>query len=206
MFTWEKVLGKYYLALYVVILFLINKGICNLENFEPGQCLSKFDYDYNVMQKLWQFVRDIQELKQRDTCRDTRHVAFMAELSADLVNPSIGTTIVFDTVHTNVGDGYKPGPGIFVAPVNGTYNINLVASSSTKASSSALHLYIMHNEVQIGYVFLDYNSDKWLFRSTTAVVELIADDTVFVKVGYREGAGTVNGAGFHTHISGFLIN
>ncbi|XP_053380323.1 complement C1q tumor necrosis factor-related protein 3-like [Mercenaria mercenaria] len=206
MFIWRIISGQCHLAWSVVILLLIKNVGCNFDNFEPGQCLSKFDYDYKVMQKLLQFEREIQELRERKTCTDTTHVAFMAELSADLVDPSAGTTVIFDSVRTNVGNGYKSGPGIFVAPVDGTYSITLVASSGTKAASSNLHLYVMHNMIQVGYVYLDDNSDRWLLRSTTAVLELKAADTVFVKVGFRNGAGNVEGRSLHTHFSGFLIN
>ena len=52
---------------------------------------------------------------------DGQPVAFMAELSANLVDPNIGTTVVFDNVHTNVGDAYKPGPGVFISPLDGVY-------------------------------------------------------------------------------------
>ncbi|XP_053380322.1 complement C1q tumor necrosis factor-related protein 3-like [Mercenaria mercenaria] len=192
MLIWTKMLGQYHLALCVVILFFLPKTqhsiliISSLVSVFP-----KFDYDYKVMQKLLRFEREIKEPKQRNACTDTKHVAFMAELSADLVDPSSGTTVVFDSVRTNVGDGYKSGPGIFVAPVNGTYSKNIVASSGTKAASSNLHLYIMQNKIQVGYVYLDDNSDRWLLRSTTAVLELNASDTVFVKVGFRRGAGNV---------------
>ncbi|XP_053380188.1 uncharacterized protein LOC123561644 [Mercenaria mercenaria] len=136
----------------------------------------------------------------------TQQVAFMAQLSKHLADPPIGTTVVFDTVHTNIGNGYKPGPGIFVAPVDGTYSINLVASSSTKATSAHLHLHMMHNTSKVGYIFLDHNSDRWLLRSATIVLELKAEDTIYVKIGHKTGTGMLAGCCFHTHFSGFLIH
>ncbi|XP_045210152.2 complement C1q tumor necrosis factor-related protein 3-like [Mercenaria mercenaria] len=190
----------------IVILVLSKQSKCDIDGLEPGQCLSKFDYDYKVMRQLLKFEREIQELKQRNSCKDNQPVAFMAELPANLVSPPIGTTVVFSTVHTNVGHGYKPGPGIFVAPVDGTYSISLVASSSPKATSANLHLYIMYNTSHVGYIFLDHNSDRWLLRSTTIVLELKAEDTIYVKIGHQTGTVTLAGCCFHTHFSGFLIH
>ena len=68
-----------------------------------------------------------------------------------------------------------------------------------------LHLFIMKNVEQVGYVYLDHNDDRWLFRSTSIVVQLSAGDKVFVKVANAGARGYINGSHFHTIISGFLI-
>ncbi|XP_053380321.1 collagen alpha-2(VIII) chain-like [Mercenaria mercenaria] len=214
MFMWITPRNKYYIAWTMLLLIFSSKSKCDYEDLEPGQCVSRFDYDYKVMQKLLQFetkieaqAREIEELRQRNTCSctDSQKVAFMAELSKAIINPPTGTIVVFDIVHTNDGDGYKPGPGIFIPPVTGTYNINLVASSGTKLASEYLHLYIMHNTTKVGYIFLDANSDYSLIRSTAIVLELQAGDSVFVKVGNSSPRGRLEGCCFHTLFSGFLI-
>lgn len=46
-------------------------------------------------------------------------IAFFAELSNDMVNPSSGQTVVFDQILTNVGNAYNPSTGIFTAPLPG---------------------------------------------------------------------------------------
>jgi hypothetical protein len=66
---------------------------------------------------------------------DHQALAFMAQLSKNLVNPPQHTVVVFDSVLTNAGDAYKPSSGVFLAPVNGTYTIHLVASSPPKKTS-----------------------------------------------------------------------
>ncbi|XP_060593899.1 complement C1q-like protein 3 [Ruditapes philippinarum] len=144
---------------------------------------------------------EIDELKQSDH----QSVAFMAQLSKILVNPPQHTVVIFDSVLTNVGGAYKPSSGMFLAPVNGTYTIHLVASSTPKTTSEYLHLYIMHNMLKVGYIFLDQNSDRWLMRSTAIVVQLRAGNTVFVKIGNTNPKGTLAGSDFHTVFSGFLI-
>jgi hypothetical protein len=66
---------------------------------------------------------------------DRKTVAFMAQLSKEMVNPPQHTVGVFDSVLTNVGGAYKSSSGVFLAPVNGTYTIHLVATASRKKTS-----------------------------------------------------------------------
>ncbi|XP_060553740.1 complement C1q-like protein 3 [Ruditapes philippinarum] len=147
-------------------------------------------------------AKEIDELKRSDR----KTVAFMAQLTKHMVNPRQHTVVVFDAVLTNVGGAYKPSSGVFLAPVNGTYTIHLVASSSPKSTSEYLHLYIMHNMLKVGYIFLDQIPDRALIRSTSIVIQLRAGDTVFVKIGNPNPKGTLLGSNFHTVFSGFLIN
>jgi hypothetical protein len=69
-----------------------------------------------------------------------------------------------------------------------------------------LHLYIMHNMLKVGYIFLDQNPGRALIRSTAIVIQLRAGDTLFVKIGNSNSKGTLLGSNFHTVFSGFLIN
>ncbi|XP_060553676.1 collagen alpha-2(VIII) chain-like isoform X2 [Ruditapes philippinarum] len=172
---------------FVGIVFCIKNAACDSGNVEPGQCVSRFDYDYKVLEKLSQFEREIKELKQKDMCEDSQKVAFMAQLSGTLINPAVNTVVVFDRVSTNAGNGYNSGSGMFVAPVKGLYSIHLVASSRSKATTN-------------------YNSDYSLMRSTAIILQLSIGDTVFVKIGNTGARGHLVGCCFHTVFSGFLIN
>ncbi|XP_060553605.1 complement C1q tumor necrosis factor-related protein 3-like [Ruditapes philippinarum] len=191
---------------FVGIVFCIKNAACDLGNVEPVQCVSRFDYNYKVLEKLSQFEREIKELKQMKMFEDSQKVAFIAQLSVSLINPAVNTVVVFDRVSTNAGNGYNSGSGMFVAPVNGLYSIHLVASSRSKATTNYLHLYIMHNSSQVGYIFLDQNSDYSLMRSTAIILQLSIGDTVFVKIGNKGARGHLEGCCFHTVFSGFLIN
>ncbi|XP_060598045.1 heavy metal-binding protein HIP-like [Ruditapes philippinarum] len=133
---------KYFIVWIVAIVIFSGQSKCDVEDLEPGQCLSKFDYDYKVMQKLFYLEKQIDELKKQKTSTGVTHVAFMAELSKDIVDPPADSRVVFDTVHTNVGDGYLAGPGVFIAPVDGAYCFNVVASSGNKSRSA--HVSIFH--------------------------------------------------------------
>ena len=74
---------------------------------------------------------------------DSQNVAFMAQLSKTLVNPPKDTVVKFESVITNVGNGYKPELGTFVAPVSGVYSISLVASSSPKKPTEVVNIIII---------------------------------------------------------------
>ncbi|XP_060553741.1 uncharacterized protein LOC132714841 isoform X1 [Ruditapes philippinarum] len=148
-------------------------------------------------------ANEIDELKRNDR----KSVAFMAQLSKNMVNPPQHTVVVFDAVFNKCwGCLQKPSSGVFLAPVNGTYTIHLVASSSRKKLYDNFHLYIMHNMRKVGYIFLDSNPDRYLIRSTSIVIQLRAGDTVFVKIGNSNPKGDLFGSHFHTVFSGFLIN
>ncbi|XP_053381177.1 heavy metal-binding protein HIP-like isoform X2 [Mercenaria mercenaria] len=197
--------------IFISLLFAVENIKCNTESIEPGQCLSKFDHDYKVMQKLLQLETQI--ASQADEIKDltninkaSHHVAFMAELSTSMVNPEKGTTVVFDNVHVNEGSSYKPGTGTFVAPASGIYSVTVVATAERRSSSGQqLHLYLMHNSNKIGYIFLDGNTNWPLLRTISVVVKLSYGDTLFVKIGGITGVGTLVGCCFHTHFSGFLV-
>jgi hypothetical protein len=59
----------------------------------------------------------------------------MAELSTNVTDPAIDFTVVFDKMHTSVGQGYSSHSGRFTAPFSGVYSFNLVASSPTKTDT-----------------------------------------------------------------------
>ncbi|KAL4237578.1 hypothetical protein ACF0H5_002292 [Mactra antiquata] len=185
---------------------------------EPGQCLSKFDYDYKVLQTLVRLEKEILESRNKvkdleqtieemkSKIQDRRPSAFMAQLSNHMKDPTINTVVVFDAVITNIGNDYKPQSGMFIAPSKGIYSFNLVASSTIKARGHMLHLFMMHNDEMIGYIFLDSNDVHSIIRSTSAVVDMNPGDVIFVKIGNRRGTASLYGTHFHTHLSGFRIN
>ena len=139
-------------------------------------------------------------------CRKPANVAFMAQLSAS-ITPVKGRTVAFDRVETNEGNAYNSTSGVFTAPRNGTYNFNVIASSPPATGLHHLHLFIMKNQVQVGYVFLDDNDKYWIRRTTDVTVHLEKGDEVYVKVDNHDfmGSTMIGGCCFHSHFTGFLI-
>ena len=134
-------------------------------------------------------------------------MAFLAELSKHLENPAKGVTVVFDVTHLNDGNAYNKTNGIFTAPAAGVYHFTLELSSADKATNrDYLHVKLMKMNTIIGYVYLDWNPDRWLKRSATATVHLAKGDTIFAQVTRRTGNGIISGCCYHSVFSGFLIN
>ena len=131
----------------------------------------------------------------------------MAQLSPYSLTPVSGQTVTFDKVETNEGNAYNSTSGVFTAPRNGTYNFNVIASSPPVAGLNQLHLYIMRNREQVGYVFLDDNDQYFLRRSTDITIHVIQGDEVYVKFqdNYVVGSAVLAGCCFHSHFTGFLI-
>lgn len=138
-------------------------------------------------------------------------IAFFAELSNDMVNPSSGQTVVFDQILTNVGNAYNPSTGIFTAPLPGTYHFNVVLSSpENRDGAHYMHFFLLQNGRKIAYLFLDHNTDYWIHTSSSAVVQAMKGDQFWLSVGFAGGqhtlAGHKQGEGeIHSHVSGFLI-
>ena len=130
----------------------------------------------------------------------------MAQLSSS-VTPVKGQIVVFDKVETNEGNAYNSTSGVFVAPHTGTYNFNVIGSSPPAAGIHHLHLFIMRNQSQVGYVFLDDNDHYWIRRSTDVTIHVRQGDEVYVKVdaGDFVGSQAIGGCCFHSHFSGFLV-
>ncbi|XP_052790882.1 complement C1q-like protein 4 [Mya arenaria] len=170
---------------------------------EPGACLSRFDYEYKMLQKIQELESEIKQLKE--SVNNPAKVSFMAQLSAEVENPAIGRSIVFDDVLQNHGNSYNGNNGVFVAKVPGVYMFHLTASSKP-ATGNHLGLYVMKNDVKVNYLFLDNNKDFWLHRSVPTVIDLETGDQVKVIFGNVIKSSTLGGCCFHTHFSGVFIS
>lgn len=56
-------------------------------------------------------------------------IAFFAGLNENMGPVTKHTDIVFDSIITNIGHGYDATTGRFTAPVNGTYQFNVIVSA-----------------------------------------------------------------------------
>ena len=140
------------------------------------------------------------------TCERIPTVAFMAQLSSNVVDPSKGSAVIFHQVETNTGGAYNGSRGVFMAPFNGTYNFNLVVSSPESTPPHWLHLFIVRNDVEVDYLFLDHNDRYYLRRSTgMCIINLTRGDKIWVKVDEVTRNRTITGCCFHSLFSGFLI-
>lgn len=134
-------------------------------------------------------------------------MAFNAELSSDLVNPAVDTTIIFNTVQFNSGNSYNNNSGIFQCPASGIYYFSLELSSNGHAQSShSLHAKILRNGSPISITVLDSGSHlSWLRRTSSVTTELTKGDVISVRINYVVGNITVSGGSALSTFSGFLV-
>ena len=128
-------------------------------------------------------------------------MAFTVHFANSPVN-NIGDKGVFkfDTVITNVGQGYDTHTGIFTAPVPGTYLffLNLMSSNDHGSIWAAID---KHGEM-IGSVWAGGSGDHDDQGSSLVTTHMNAGDQVWVR--QNAGSSAVQGA-FWTVFSGSLI-
>lgn len=90
---------------------------------------------------------------------------------------TVGQTIVFDTVHLNLGGGYHSSAGLFLAPAPGVYIFSLSVMLNTDRSA-----YIALDLVQNGAVIAETYANGYDQGSVSAVAQLKSGDEVLVKV------------------------
>ena len=117
---------------------------------------------------------------------------------------SSGSTIPFNVIKTNLGNGWSSSYHRFTAPVKGLYYFTL--SIMTKGSSSPRYATasIMHGNVNLRYVFTERNSNMHAFMpaSGSAAVMLNAGEQVWAR---RQGGYLYSNSDLYTHFVGFLI-
>eukprot|EP00916_Digyalum_oweni_P004898 GHVL01008788.1.p1 GENE.GHVL01008788.1~~GHVL01008788.1.p1 ORF type:complete len:206 (+),score=14.15 GHVL01008788.1:235-852(+) len=146
---------------------------------------------------------EVSALKTRQHIISTQ-VAFFVRFKAD-PSSTDGThlttlsTLKFDNVITNIGNGYDHVTGIFTAPVTGVYAFFLSAMSANQQAS--IFLSINKHGVILDEVFAEGGSDNYDQGSTQVTAHLSVGEQVWV----RQEGGTVVRGGYWTVFNGYLL-
>ena len=134
-------------------------------------------------------------------------MVFSVQLFKTMHDPTVPTTVVFDHIATNDGDGYYPHTGIFTAPKAGYYSF-----SASLISDHSSRFFIMMNGQSVEYLV---SLGKWAADAATVDLKLAKGDKVWI-----EGIGEMSGVPpdcyytrrfgnrykcHHSSFSGFLI-
>ena len=125
------------------------------------------------------------------------HVAYSHSMSS-------GTTIPFNVIKTNLGNGWSSSNHRFTAPVKGLYYFTL--SIMTQGSSTGYaQAYIMRGNVNIRFVYAQRNSNFYAYipASGSVVVILNAGEQIWAK--RSSGYLYSHSSNLYTHFVGFLI-
>lgn len=148
-------------------------------------------------------------------CMDQKiHVAFYVYYSNNFKALTAGTTLVFDSAITNLGNGYNKRTGIFTTPSSGVYAFTwtVTAAGLHVAGSSGqygeMNASIKQNGVTRGAIRADTES-KYVDGAATGfvVLSLKAGDEVQIVSDTFNGQGSLYSEDSHgrTSFSGFQI-
>ncbi|XP_061191230.1 complement C1q tumor necrosis factor-related protein 4-like [Saccostrea echinata] len=137
------------------------------------------------------------------------NVAFVAELSHSINNPPNGFHIIFDKVKLDIGGNYKATHGIFVAPHPGIYHFAVEITSPPQSSHHSLHVRIMKKNQPVALTFADGNTQQWLRRTGSIILQLDTGDDVWCQTEFISGSNTIAGANTgdsYSMFSGFIVH
>lgn len=126
-------------------------------------------------------------------------VAFTAQLTPDNYQLSGAQPILYDSILTNIGNGYNKHNGIFTAPVAGIYHFSTTAMA---VGNEHVHLMMVKNGNEIARLYT--SSTDFETGVAVAIVGMSKGDTVWVKHFFDGDVQHVHGRGY-TSLSGFLI-
>ncbi|XP_045201747.2 heavy metal-binding protein HIP-like isoform X1 [Mercenaria mercenaria] len=205
-------LKKLTFSLFVIYITLYNTCF-GIRNDEP-RCLSHFDYDYKVLNKLVSLEHEVRSLtetvnKQESVINMIRsemtaaephpQVAFMAELTTSLTGKI--NRIYFDHVKLNLGKAYRPHHGLFIAPANGTYQFSVAACSR---SGHFIVLEMKVNDDVVGKMLAGDNGYDSC-NSKVFLTELKVGDDVLVEHGDHGDYLLANEAYGYPSFTGILL-
>ena len=130
-------------------------------------------------------------------------IGFTVALGQAVSNLGDNQVIVFDWVHTNVGNDYNPQTGVFTCRVPGLY-VFYVHTLAERGKH--LETTISKNLNIMAYTYA-FDKEYYSSGSNMAVMDLQKGDTVLVKSNQHEhdhDGAVIDGS--YTSFSGFLIN
>ncbi|XP_060602846.1 caprin-2-like [Ruditapes philippinarum] len=126
-------------------------------------------------------------------------VAFFAKMDKHLEHAGIHQNIIFETVVTNVGNGYHSHVGTFIAPVSGTYVFSTTLVSFYHVNA---HAEFVKNGQLVTTMYVSGGEAAWDTTSQTIVLQLQKGDDVVVQ--NKDPDKSFYGSGLST-FSGFLL-
>ncbi|KAL4230592.1 hypothetical protein ACF0H5_010969 [Mactra antiquata] len=117
-------------------------------------------------------------VRQLPTLPSEGTIAFTAVLNHEVTNMGVDQNIVFDLVHTNIGNAYNPHHGTFVAPVTGVYVIH--TTIFTRYNNIAWCEIVVNGASKAG-VFVKAASGQHNSGSQMLVLRLSQGDDVAVQ-------------------------
>ena len=133
-----------------------------------------------------------------------KSVAFFAYLSKNWSKLGKGTTLVYDKVNLNDGDGYNKATGKFTAPSSGLYVFH-VSTGAMDRTHAVIELVLNRNVRNIAWADSADHTDR-TFATTVTPLRLKKGDVGSTRTGYAAGRYIESTANIRTSFSGVKIN
>ena len=176
------------------IVFAVTPLILTLPNLYPVLTIQS----HLLLLHLYVYITEFASINHQP-------IAFVAELEHDVVNPPVDYRILFTKEILNLGHGYVAHNGEFTAPVKGLYHFAIELSSVPQSGGHTMHVCIMKNNDCEALTYLDSNTNMYLRRTGSILLELDKYDYVWAKTNLVVGSNTLHSGGHYNMFSGFLI-
>lgn len=128
-------------------------------------------------------------------------IAFHANLKSHLNNVPVNSTIKFENVQLNKGNGYDPKTGIFTAPEDGVYSF---AWSFLSQAGGTVYIAAVVDNADHAHTCIETQQSKFINTSGHLLYELRKGNKVWIRT-WHIPATFIHG-GFYTYFSGSKIN
>lgn len=104
-------------------------------------------------------------------------------------SPSVGTTLLYNTVECNIGNAFSQATGIFTAPVNGTYQFSVIVCTRHQTWGS---IQILMNQQAVQSINNYNGKTSQTTVSGMIILQLTKGDQVQIKQHYTTGGYLYN--------------
>lgn len=128
-------------------------------------------------------------------------VAFHANIKSHLIDTPINTTIKFENVQLNKGEGYDPMTGVFTAPKDGVYSF---AWSFLSRKGDTVYIAAVVDNIDHVYTCINNLQSQYINSSGNLLYELKKGSKVWIRT-FQTPATFMHG-GYYTYFSGSRIS
>ncbi|XP_071123951.1 complement C1q-like protein 2 [Mytilus edulis] len=160
---------------------------------DPAAILNRLD---QLEKTVLNQTKELEQLKR--TFNDTKPAFFAVLITGE--NFGNEQILKFDSVKTNIGGGYDPITGVFIAPKDGTYQFTGVIYSNGQGADIEAQMNKNHKLLLRGYSSGASHAESQVM---SGVVTLKTGDHIFIQ---HRGPAVDNARGdSHSSFSGFMI-
>ncbi|XP_060579761.1 heavy metal-binding protein HIP-like [Ruditapes philippinarum] len=180
-----------------------NISLTNIDSNVPP----RDDDDLHIKSRIVEKKHEWQSpIIRRIRASSTGFVAFTAYLDHPLKGLNPVTTIKFNKIITNSGNGYNTFTGIFTAPVSGIYFITYTFECSLKQTNVRL----MKDDLNIVDAVVYADVDSGIYRqgmaTNSAVIEVTAGQSIWLETIYDYDAEIFSSEDYrYVTFTGFLL-